>query len=83
MSLDPRFHIIEPEAEVSADPVVGDRVVVSSRGAPVDERLRNAEDLGDLLDVQIPDERELELFRLGRLNVSCHAPTSTNGEVDV
>ena len=81
VSFDPRLDIVELETEVSADPVVGDGIVVSARGASIDEGLRNSEDLGDLLDVQVANEGELQLLRLRRLIASCHALTSTTGKL--
>jgi hypothetical protein len=81
MSLDPLFDVIELEAEMATESVVGDRVIVTARGTPVDEGLRNADDLGNLLDVEIARrEEELELLRLRRLIVVCHAATSTTGK---
>lgn len=82
MTLDPVLDVVQFEAEMTTEPVVGDRVVVTSSRASVDERLRNSENLGDLLDVEVARrEEELELLRLSRLIVSCHAATSKTGEV--
>ena len=51
MPFDPLFDVIEFETEMTTESVVGDRVAVAARGASVDERLRDANDLGNLLDV--------------------------------
>ena len=64
MSLDPFLDVLELEAEVPAEPVVGDGVLVSAGCASVDERLRDTEDVGDLFDVQVARaEEELKLLR--------------------
>jgi hypothetical protein len=81
MSLDPFLDVVELEPEMTAESVVGDRIVVPARGTPVDEGLWNADDLGNLLDVEIARrEEESELLRLRRLVVVCHAATSTTGK---
>ncbi len=80
MSLDPLFDVVELEAKMPAKTVVGHRIVVTARGPPIDERLRDAHDLGDLLDVEIARrEEELELLRLRRRVVSCHCSTLKRG----
>lgn len=82
MTLDPILDVVQLEAEMSAEPVMGDRVVVASSRASVDERLRDSENLGDLLDVEVARRKEeLELLRLSRLIISCHVATSKIGEV--
>lgn len=81
MTLDPILDVVQLEAEMTAESVVRDRVVVTSSRASIDERLRDSENLGDLLDVEVARrEEELELLRLSRLIVSCHVATSSKGK---
>jgi hypothetical protein len=81
MALDPFLDVVRFETEMTTEPVVGDRIAVTTCGAPIDERLRNAEDFCDLFDVQVARrEEEFKLLRrLCRLFLSSHASTSTNG----
>lgn len=73
MALDPLLDVIELEAEMPAESVVGDRIVVTARCASIDERLGDTDDLCDLLDVEIARrEEELELLRLCRLVIVRH-----------
>jgi hypothetical protein len=78
MRLDPPFDVIELEAKMPAEPVVGDPVVVTPSGAPVDEGFGDPHDLGDLLDGQVArGEEELELLRgIARLFLTNHVATS-------
>lgn len=65
MSLDPSLDVHELESQMTAEAVVGDRVVVAPGRSAVDERLRHPKKLGDLIDIQVPAlGKQLEL--LGR-----------------
>ena len=80
VALDPLLDVVGLEAKMTADPVVGDRVAVTARRSPIDERLRYPEDGCDLFDVQVARiDGEFKLLR--RLFfVSSHASTSTEGK---
>ena len=81
MALDPLLDVVELEAEMASEPIVGDRVIVSSRRASVDEGLRNAQDSCDLIDAQIARrDVKLQLFRLLQLRISCHVVTLNSRE---
>jgi hypothetical protein len=80
MSLDPLFDVIELGTEMTAESVVGDRIIVTARCAAIDEGLGNAEYGCDLVDVQVARvDGELKLLRR-LLFVSGHASTSTTGK---
>jgi hypothetical protein len=75
MVLDPRLDILEFEAEMPAEAVVGDGIGVASRRSAVDEGLGDADQARYFLDRdEARVERELELTdAVARLIPSCHA----------
>lgn len=81
MSLDPGFDVVELEPEMTAETVVGDGIAVPARRASIDEGFRHADQLRDLLDVQVARAvEELKLLRpLVRLFLLSHAATSYRG----
>lgn len=53
---------------MAPEPVGGDRVVVASTGAPIDERFRHMHQLGHLFDAEVTVGREeVQLLRLALL----------------
>jgi hypothetical protein len=79
MLLDPCVNVVGSEAKMTADPVVGDRVAVSSSSASVDEGLRHAEEPSYLFDVQVLRSEEWELLRR-RLFLFAHLVASCPGK---
>lgn len=76
MALDPLLNVVELEAEMASEPVVGDGVLVTSRSASIDKGLGDAQDSCDLFDAEIARRNvKLQLLRLGRLRISCHVVT--------
>ncbi len=64
MALDPFLDVIRLETEMTTEPVVGDRIAMTTRGPPVYERLGDAEDFCHLFDVEVARRQE-ELKLLG------------------
>ena len=82
MLLNPCLDVVESEAEMAADPEVGDGIVVTFGGASIDERLRNVEQRGDVFDRQVARcEEELKLFRFRWSIFGCHCSRLGTREV--
>lgn len=62
MGCDPGLDLVEPESEVTPEAITGDRVAVTPTGAPVDERLLDLHQLGDLIDTEITRWKQVQLL---------------------